>query len=77
MTQNITTTNAPKALASLYDHFRLPHTDPAAWIGDHLNVAAEDATDERVRDGYRAALHLFTGGYIEHASAVLRLLPTP
>ncbi|MFE0373392.1 hypothetical protein ACFW6N_32565 [Streptomyces cyaneofuscatus] len=76
MTHNITTTNAPTALASLYDHFGLPHTDPAVWIGDHLHVAVQDATDERVRGGYEAGLHLFTLGYIEHAAAVLRLLPT-
>ncbi|MBQ0889986.1 hypothetical protein KBZ94_34540 [Streptomyces sp. RM72] len=76
MTHDITTTNTPTALASLYDRFELPHTAPAVWIGDHLHVAAQDATDERVRDGYEAALHLFTLGYIEHAAAVLRLLPT-
>jgi hypothetical protein len=76
MTHSTATTNTPKALASLYDHFGLPHSNPAAWIGDHLNVAAEDATDERVRDGYQAAYHLFEQGYIEQAAAVLRLLPT-
>jgi uncharacterized ferritin-like protein (DUF455 family) len=69
------TTNTPVALASRYDHFGLPHTQPAAWIGDHLNVAAQEATEKRVRDGHLAAYHLFEYGDIEHSAAVLRLLP--
>ncbi|GGQ01589.1 hypothetical protein [Streptomyces roseolilacinus] len=41
------TADAPVALASLYDHFGLPHTRPAARIGGHLDVAAREAEERR------------------------------